>query len=148
MERYRRTLDLAPGLNAVTRVELALLLLAQQRQREAAEMADAAAIDAAGDPLVSAPVGHLFGRLGRRDEARRVLAELERISCTRYVPPVWLAYVHAGLGERDAAFAELDRACAERSPMLAGVTVDHMLEPLHDDPRFARLLRRIEDARR
>jgi TolB-like protein/DNA-binding winged helix-turn-helix (wHTH) protein len=148
MERYRRTLDLAPGLNAATRVELALLLLEQQRHREAVEMADAAAIDAAGDPRVSAPVGHLFGLLGRRDGARRVVAELAQMSGTRYVPPVWLAYVHAGLGERDAAFAELDRAFAERSPMLAGITVDHMLEPLHDDARFADLLRRIEDARR
>jgi hypothetical protein len=77
-----------------------------------------------------------------------VVAELEQTSRNRYVPPVWLAYVHAGLGERDEAFAELDRAFAERSPMLAGITVDHLLEPLHDDPRFAGLLRRMENARR
>jgi hypothetical protein len=47
------------------------------------------------------------------------------------------------LGERDAAFAELERAYASREGDLAFLRVDPRYDPLRDDPRFDELVRRI-----
>jgi hypothetical protein len=55
-----------------------------------------------------------------------------------------LAYVHAGLSEKDAAFARLEQAYEERNPKLVGIRIDSMLDPLRDDPRFAALVRRMK----
>jgi len=52
--------------------------------------------------------------------------------------------IYVGLGEKDEAFAWLNRAYEERSYILAEyLTTDARLDTLHSDPRFAELVRRI-----
>jgi serine/threonine-protein kinase len=80
--------------------------------------------------------------LGRVEEARAILVELEREATERYVPPYAIAVVHAVLGDTDAAFDWLDRAVSERDVHLLGLPTDAPLAPLHSDPRFGELLAR------
>jgi hypothetical protein len=47
------------------------------------------------------------------------------------------------LGEKDEAFAWLNRAYQERSYLLTYLTVDERLDKLHADPRFDELVRRV-----
>jgi hypothetical protein len=51
--------------------------------------------------------------------------------------------VHAALGERDLAFAWLDRAYEDRHPWLVMLKVTPKVDRLRSDPRFAALLERI-----
>jgi serine/threonine-protein kinase len=51
--------------------------------------------------------------------------------------------VRVGLGEKDAAFALLDRAVAERNDVLLWLKVHPVFDPLRSDPRFERLLRDV-----
>ena len=68
----------------------------------------------------------------------------EDTSAHSYVAPYNLAAIYAGLGEKDQAFAWLDRAYADRSGFLAFYfTTDTRLDNLRSDPRFAELLRRV-----
>jgi hypothetical protein len=53
------------------------------------------------------------------------------------------AMIYAALGERDLAFEWLERAFAERDPMLVALNVDPAFDGLRSDPRFANLLNRI-----
>ncbi len=53
------------------------------------------------------------------------------------------ALVYVGLGDRDAAFDELERAYQDRDFLLLWLGVDPPYEPLHDDPRYVELLNRI-----
>ncbi|HAF22791.1 MAG TPA: hypothetical protein DCK93_07725 [Blastocatellia bacterium] len=53
------------------------------------------------------------------------------------------ATYHAALGERDKAFAELNKAYENREGGLIRLKVDPRLDPLRDDPRFQELLRRV-----
>ena len=53
-----------------------------------------------------------------------------------------MAATYARLGEKDQAFACLEKTYAEGSPMLMDVTVIPELDSLRADPRFADLLRR------
>ena len=86
--------------------------------------------------------GHLLAKGGRVDEAREVVKTLEALSRERYVPPYAIALVRAGLGEADAAFAELGRAYEARDVHLIFLTVDPKWDPYRADPRFGALVAR------
>lgn len=46
----------------------------------------------------------------------------------------------AALGRNDAAFADLAQLVRRRDPEVVGIVVDPTLVPLHEDPRFSRLV--------
>ena len=57
--------------------------------------------------------------------------------------PFDMAELYAQLGEKDRAFAWLERAYEERSFMMMYLKVAPNLDPLRTDPRYADLLRRV-----
>jgi tetratricopeptide (TPR) repeat protein len=91
--------------------------------------------------------GFILAKAGRLDEAREVLATLEAAARERYVPPYAIALVHAGLGERDAAFAWLDRAYTARDVHLIFLPVDAKWDEYRQDSRFTALISRCGFAR-
>jgi len=89
-------------------------------------------------------LGHAYALSGNRAEAQKALDHLQELSSNRYVAPYSVAVIYAGLGEKDQAFAWLDRAYADRSYYLAVyLTTDARLDSLRSDPRFTDLLRRV-----
>jgi hypothetical protein len=54
-----------------------------------------------------------------------------------------LAIFFTGLDDKDKAFASLNEAFDVHDPQLLWVKLDLELDPLHADPRFADLLRRM-----
>ena len=81
-------------------------------------------------------------KLNRRDEARALVAELHDRAATGFVPPYILAAIELQLGNRDAAFAQLEQAIEVHDINLLGMQSDARLKSLHDDPRFEDLVRR------
>ena len=51
--------------------------------------------------------------------------------------------LHAGLGDRSAAFKWLEKAYQERSPGMTWLKVEPMLDNIRSDPRYADLLHRV-----
>jgi tetratricopeptide (TPR) repeat protein len=90
-----------------------------------------------------AVTGYAHGRAGHEEQARALLGELTALAAATHVSPMWMALVHVGLGEADAAFAWLDRACAERDGSLVLVKAAIEFDALRADPRFAALLDRM-----
>ncbi|HEX8171599.1 MAG TPA: protein kinase [Thermoanaerobaculia bacterium] len=82
------------------------------------------------------------GNRARAEEMTRMLNARRE-----YLPPYYMAALYAHLGDRDRAFAELDRALRERTGALVWTRVDPALDPLRDDPRFAKLLSAMRPAR-
>jgi tetratricopeptide (TPR) repeat protein len=101
-------------------------------------------------PIAIAALGHVLGLSGRASEARRVLDELDQLSRRQYVTEYGVALVHAGLGDRDAAFDWLERAVAARSHWLVWLELDPRWQVLKGDPRFAAVvgLAQVEGAPR
>lgn len=91
----------------------------------------------------TAGLGYVYAVSGRKAEARKILAELQTLSEHSYVPATDMALVYAGLGDKDKAFAWLDKAYAEHSFALSNLKVEPRFDLLRSDPRFADLLRRI-----
>ncbi|MFZ0960614.1 MAG: winged helix-turn-helix domain-containing protein [Terriglobia bacterium] len=91
-----------------------------------------------------APLGLAYGLAGRRVEALRILAEMEKASQQRYVSPFYLAVVYSGVGEMDEAFPLLDRALEQRTPWLVICTPhDPLSLALRRDPRWKPFIARL-----
>jgi serine/threonine-protein kinase len=88
--------------------------------------------------------GYTYARCGRRAEAIRELNSLvARSKAGTYTSPYALAVVQAALGNKDAAFAELNGALAERSWCMFLLEVEPAFDSLKKDPRFERLARQV-----
>ncbi len=87
-----------------------------------------------------------YAQAGRRDEARKMLAE-----CLAGKPKptgAWegwfLGEVYAALGDKDEAFHWLDEAVKERMTFIPWVRQNPAYAPLRSDPRFEDLVRRMK----
>jgi predicted nucleic acid-binding protein len=89
-------------------------------------------------------LGQAYAASGHADEAREILVQLLARSKERYVSPYLIAALQASLGQRNQAFASLDRAVKERSEQVAYLRVDPRLDSLRSDRRFARLLKQVQ----
>jgi hypothetical protein len=78
-----------------------------------------------------------------RQNGSSIIDELKRLSGQEYVPSTSIALVYAGLGEKDQAFAWLDKGCEERSFQLQWIKIEPRLDSLRSDPRFQDLMRRV-----
>jgi TolB-like protein/DNA-binding SARP family transcriptional activator len=105
-----------------------------------AAMQRAAALNGVRD---SAHLAYAYAVTGNRSSAEQILRELIASASRRFVPPYHVAVAYAGLRDDDAAFAWLERGYAERASFMNGLMMDPAFEPLHPDPRWAELLRRM-----
>ncbi len=96
-----------------------------------------------GRPAMAALLGHALAVANRRSEAQAILQQLIALSKQRYVPPYPIAAIYAGLGQKEEAFAWLERAYDERDSWMDYLRLDPRLDGLRSDPRFADLLRRM-----
>jgi TolB-like protein len=81
--------------------------------------------------------------LGRRDGTRHAVDSIAEASRHHYYNAFGVARAYAALGEADSAFAWLDRAWEQRTIWLVGLRAYGEFTPLHADPRWAALLRRM-----
>jgi hypothetical protein len=80
---------------------------------------------------------------GRREEALKILKELEARNAEGKSSGLFLAGVYAGLGEKDQAFAWLEKDFQQRSGQLPTIAWRLHFDGLRSDPRFQDLLRRM-----
>jgi tetratricopeptide (TPR) repeat protein len=88
-------------------------------------------------------LGAWYGRAGMNDKASTVLRELLSRQGTQHVSPLWLSWIHLGLGEMVEALDYLDQALVERSPYMSSVLQDPSWQPLWSDPRFRELASKV-----
>ena len=60
-----------------------------------------------------------------------------------YTEPVVIALIYTNLGDKDQAFAWLEKAYRERSPTLGGLKSSPLIDALRSDPRYEDLARRV-----
>ncbi len=89
----------------------------------------------------TAALGHALGLSGHKAEAQSLLQQLE--SDPRYVSPFDRAILNLGVGNRDKALAELNRAINESSSWCIYFRAEPRLDPLRQDPRFIALMQRL-----
>lgn len=83
-----------------------------------------------------------YAKAGQKEETARLLDEMKQLSKKQYVPNTFFAFVYTALGQKDQAFAHLEKAYREHDIQLLQLKGTR-LEPLHSDARFRDLLRRV-----
>src|SRR6267142_1728990 len=95
------------------------------------------------NPAMLMAYGHTQALAGNVQEARATLQKLQPLAGTRFVPNLYPAAIHVGLGEADEAFRLLELAYQERIDRLVYLNVDPMADPIRSDPRCAQLMAKI-----
>jgi Flp pilus assembly protein TadD len=96
-----------------------------------------------GDESTSIQVylGAAYAGAGDLEKARAILRQLQ--TTKEYVSPGELAALYAALGDKEAAFASLNKAYDEHDLQLQFLKVDPSYDPLRDDPRYRELMKKV-----
>jgi adenylate cyclase len=97
----------------------------------------------AGNLYLKADLTIVYAAAGKRDEAQKILEELEEKARREYVPPYALAMGHMAVGDLDDTFAWLDRMFEERTPWLIFMNEHPRYDGLRGDRRWHELMRKI-----
>ncbi|OLC33264.1 MAG: hypothetical protein AUH81_14625 [Candidatus Rokubacteria bacterium 13_1_40CM_4_69_5] len=138
--QLRKTLEL-DSTNALVHAELARAYLQANRCGEA--IAAARLIPVSLPNPEGAVRGYAYARCGNRAEAMRVLGELKTQVRRGYVIPAKVALSYAALGDADSTFAWLERGYEGRDAYMTFLKVEPLYDTVRNDPRFARLVRRV-----
>ena len=142
IEQLRKTLEMDPSFYYAHYNLGEALEMKGLTEDAVAEYQKATALN--DDPVPQALLGHLYAKLGRKDEARRILQRLRDSPKERYVTPYLFAMIHLGLGEKDRAIDFLEKTYEDRDGYnIAFIKVDPFLDLLHGDPRFEALVQKV-----
>jgi tetratricopeptide (TPR) repeat protein len=140
--QLRKTLEMDPRFYYAHWQLGVALQLKGQLDEAIAEYKKAAELD--DDPYVVGLLAQAYARAGQRDQALKLLAQLQQMATRRWVPSYTFAIVHTAFGEKDRAIDYLERAYRERDLSdLSYIRFDASLDPLRGDPRFEALARTI-----
>ncbi len=147
IKELRDALELEPRF-AFGQETLALANLEQASSSQALKTLAVSSDPANQFPYHLGLLGYTQAKLGNSAEAEGVLKQLEsRSEHGPWVPPVEVAGIYNGLGDREQALSWLERACEQRSTQLAFVVDDPRFRNLYSEPRFKAVLARMGLAR-
>jgi serine/threonine-protein kinase len=86
-------------------------------------------------------LGYAYAMSGQREKALAILNKLK--TTKEYVSPAELAILYVGLGDKEGAFQELERAYVAHDLQLQYLKVEPHYDVLRSDPRFTDLMRRV-----
>jgi eukaryotic-like serine/threonine-protein kinase len=139
-----RTIDLDPKY-PYAHLFLGHTLAAQGKNAEAVAAYTKAIALGLDTPATQIFLGAASAHAGDRTRAVAILQQMQ--SSTARVSAAELAILLAALGEREQAFASLERAYRAHDIQLQYLGVEPGFDPLRSDPRFADLMRRVGLAR-
>jgi Flp pilus assembly protein TadD len=122
---------------------LGFALIANGAAGEAIPVLEKAAALSDRSPAVIAVLVRAYAQAGRRAEATGLVEELKRRQQKGYFPAAAFVNAYLGLGDKEQAFAWMERAYQEQSMILQYLKVHPFFDPVRDDPRFKDLVRRV-----
>ncbi len=94
------------------------------------------------EPLVIGAMASMLGLCRRRKQAKDLLADLQRLARTTYVPPMAFALAYLGVGD-DRVFEWLDKSIDARDPQATHLPSMPHYDGIRGDSRFQALLRKM-----
>jgi serine/threonine protein kinase/Tfp pilus assembly protein PilF len=88
-------------------------------------------------------VGKTYARSGLPAALREWADQEVALSKRRYEDPAFIGFIYAKAGDKDEAFAWLEKGFKEKSDAIQYLKINHMADALHSDPRYADLLKRM-----
>jgi TolB-like protein len=88
-------------------------------------------------------LGNLYARMGKSAEARAILPKLEERVAKDGLGRYEIALIYSGLGEKDQAFAWLEKSVTAHDKGMTYLKIDPCLDPLRSDSRLRQLMQRV-----
>jgi TolB-like protein/DNA-binding winged helix-turn-helix (wHTH) protein/Flp pilus assembly protein TadD len=99
-----------------------------------------------GDPGAVASLAHAYAVIGNREEAEKLLRNIEEQAKSGKASPYLAATIYAGLGQKEKAIELIEKAYREKSFDVAwALKFDLRTDNLRADPRFQNLLQRVSE---
>lgn len=80
---------------------------------------------------------------GKKKEAMELREKLKEISTRMFVPTSYFAFIEIYLGNKDKAFAFLQKSVEEKDPYMINLKVEPKFDPIRSDQRFTTLLKEV-----
>ena len=94
-------------------------------------------------PRILGALGGVLAKEGKREDAAKILRELEELSQTRYISPFEPALINFNLGRRDEGFELLTKAFADRAFEIITIHIDPRFDGIRNDSRYKALFRKL-----
>jgi serine/threonine protein kinase/Tfp pilus assembly protein PilF len=142
--KFRATLEMEP-LYVQTHWEIGRVYYLMEKYSESAAVLEEGMRLTGRVPLLLMYAGATYARLGERDLARDIVAELRAIAKQRYLTPLYEANILAALGDREEHFRLIEQAYEMRSGWLIFTRADPIWDShsLRADPRYLALLKKL-----
>ena len=150
MRRYDQAVDycqrsLKKEDNVLGHFFLGFIYVAQQKREEGiAEFQKATTYSKNGGALAGLAYGYAVN--GRKEDAEKIISELNSGTASGLIVPYRLAAVYVALGDKDKAIQWLTKEYEDRGNWMTQLKVDPVMDPLRSDPRFQDLMRRMKFA--
>jgi len=138
----KSTIDLDPNF-WLAHLFISRNYIVEQNWEQAIESATKAKVMTNGNSEATANIGYALARSGRKDEARKILLDLENQSRPRYISRYATAQVYLGLGEKQKALDALEQAYEQRDALMVFLKVEPKWKELESEPRLIGLLKRM-----
>ena len=142
IDQLKETLELDPDFG-IARVGLGLAYIKKSQYDEAVKVLQRARDSWGDNPRVISALGFAHALSGNRAAAEQMLEDLKRASQDDAFPPTAMATIYVGLGERDLAMEWLAKAVEQPGEDQIWFAANPIFDPLRSDPRFDRLLERM-----
>jgi tetratricopeptide (TPR) repeat protein len=143
LEQYNKALELDPSLPGL-HTGIAFVYVQHGRFDEAiSELQKLQQIVGPKSPYGIGDLAYVYARAGRKAEAIAILNRLLEFSKQGYAVAVQIATVYTSLGDHNKAFEWLEKGYDEKNTALGYLKIDPAWRPLHSDPRYAALLKKI-----
>ncbi len=142
LEQARKTFDLEPN-HPLSRWMLCQALTMTERYDEALSISEKWLQEEPNNQFAIRDAGFAYAKAGRRDKAEQMIDRFRELTKTQYVPSYRVAAIYGAIGEKDKAFAELEKAFEAKDWELFRLKIETYMRPLRDDPRFAAMVKRL-----
>jgi eukaryotic-like serine/threonine-protein kinase len=143
IEQARNTLDLEPKFTLAHTLLGRAYVKKGMFQDAITEMQKAIDSSQSSNSNNRALLGYAYAASGKKSAAQQILDTLPELSQQQYIAPRFIAAIYGELGDKDQAFAWLEKAYEDRSGSLILLKVDPMMDSLRSDQRFRNLTQRI-----
>ena len=87
--------------------------------------------------------GYCAGLIGKREEAMKIIGELEERFAVRASSGYFIARVYLGIGDANSVFKWLDVDYENHSATMFWLPQDREWDDVRSDPRFIKLIKKV-----
>jgi serine/threonine protein kinase/lipoprotein NlpI len=88
-------------------------------------------------------LGTAYYRANKKNEAEKILQDIEALSKSRYIAPLYRAVLHTGLGQKNRALEWLEKGYQARIPWMIFINEWPLFDSLKPEPKFKAIVDKL-----